>query len=49
MDDNKVKTILCPRCGKKLPVEVVEVEGRTVLKVYCKRCHSESVVKLGRQ
>ena len=47
MDDAKGKILFCPRCGKRLPVEViVQLGGKTVLKVYCKRCHKESLIEL---
>ena len=46
MDDSKDKILHCPRCGKRLPVEVVSQTGKTILKVYCKRCHSESLIEL---
>lgn len=46
MDEPKGKVLFCPRCGKRLPVEVVSLDGKTVLKVFCKRCHVESVVEL---
>ena len=48
MDKIKDETLFCPRCGKRLPVVVVQHEGKTVLKIYCKRCHAESVFDLKR-
>ena len=46
MDDSKGKILFCPRCGKRLPVEIIVQKGETVLKVYCKRCHKESLIEL---
>ena len=46
MDEPKGKNLFCPRCGKRLPIQVMSLEGKMEVKVYCKRCHGESVIEL---
>ncbi len=40
------RVLHCPECGHRLPVEIVSVTGAVELRVYCRHCRREIVVRV---
>lgn len=38
--------LMCMNCGAKLPVELVDVQGRVEMMVFCKHCRTVTVLGL---
>jgi hypothetical protein len=38
--------VICANCGKKLPVEIVEVESSATVAAFCKHCKTVTVVHI---
>lgn len=36
----------CAHCGKKLPVELIDIQGSAIIGVFCKHCKSITVLKV---
>lgn len=36
----------CPICGKRLPVEIVSVEGKAVFSVFCRHCKTVTIIRI---
>ncbi len=49
--DGKMKTdrevkVVCPQCGKALPVRIMELEGRLRYSIVCRSCKAKSEVEI---
>ena len=40
------RVLHCPDCGHRLPVEIALVTGAVELRVYCRHCRREVVVRV---
>lgn len=48
-ENGEKKRCLCPFCGKRLPIEVVSVEGKAVFSVYCRHCKTVTVLSIDKK
>lgn len=47
MDDKEKYTkIACPRCGKPLPIRIIELKGKLRYSIKCKACGKISEVEI---
>lgn len=38
--------LVCPQCGKALPVRIIELEGRLRYSLVCHKCKAKSEVEI---
>lgn len=48
MEDGRDRKIVCPRCGKALPLRIIELEGKIKLSLICKNCKQRSEITIGK-
>lgn len=48
-ENREKKGCICPICGKRLPIEVVSVEGKAVFSVFCRHCKTVTVLSVGKK
>lgn len=42
----KEVTVVCPQCGKALPVRIIELKGRLRYSIVCRNCKAKSEVEI---
>jgi len=38
--------VVCPQCGKALPVRIIELKGRLRYSIVCRNCKAKSEVEI---
>lgn len=38
--------VTCENCGKKLPVEIINVQSRAVIAIFCKHCKMVTILEV---
>ena len=45
-DSKKEVKVVCPQCGKALPVRIIELKGRLRYSIVCRNCKAKSEVEI---
>ena len=40
------RMVTCAECGKKLPVEIMEVDGSATIGIFCKHCKTITILRV---
>lgn len=46
--ESKFIKVVCPRCGKAIPMRILSLEGTLRYSIHCRQCKEMSIVELNK-